>query len=284
MTSTGDTLQVASTLPGFPHTFDVYRPAGATKAIVFLHGLGGYSWQIAYDLGLNSMMTTPTTSTVDWDWLEQNHTIAIFPQGQIPAGSTSPTWSDYVQNSGADDVGFLKALATYAKTQLGVTEVSISGHSDGGAMTARMWCEATTSYKAFVSLAGPMPSKTYPTPAATCTPLSKAPYYAVIGGADTTLQAFSRGAIQPTAQQISVGLTNSILVSEWSRHRDRATKVCGTAALLVPTSTPTYGETWNSCNSQVRYTVVTNADHPIESLQQYMGVQMLDLIRGFVQQ
>jgi poly(3-hydroxybutyrate) depolymerase len=283
-TANGDTLQVAATLPGFPHTFDVYRPANATKAIVFLHGLGGYGWQIAYDLGLNSVMASPTTSTVNWAWLEQNHVIAIFPQGQVPAGSNTPTWSDYVQHSGADDVGFLKALSAYAKSQLGATEVALSGHSNGGAMTARVWCEATTSYKAFVSLAGPMPSTTYPMPAPTCTPLSKAPYYAVLGGADTTLQAFSRGAKPPTTNQISVGLTNSILVAEWSRHRDRSSKVCGTAALLSPTSTASYGPSWDGCNSQVRFTVVEQADHPIASLEMYMGMKMADLIRGFVQQ
>lgn len=281
--ATTNTMQVATTIPGFPHTVDVYRPAGATKAIVFLHGLGGYSWQIAHDLGLNSEMSPPTMNTVNWAWLTQNGVMAIFPQGQIPAGSALPTWSDYVQTSGANDVGFLKALSSYVKTQYGATEVSLSGHSNGGAMTARIWCEATASYKTFVSLAGPMPSTTYPVSAPTCTPQTAAPFYAVIGGADATLQGFSRGAMTPTAQQISVGLTNSILVSEWSRHRDRSNKVCGEVALLTPTSTATYGPTWNACSTRVRYTVVTKADHPITSLEQYTGMKMVDLIRGFVQ-
>ncbi len=124
--ATTNTLQVQISIPGFPHKVDVYQPAGATKAIVFLHGLGGYSSQIAHDLGLNSVMSTPSMSTVNWTWLTQNGIIAIFPQGQIPAGSTSPTWSDYIQNSGADDVGFLKALSSYARTQFGATEVSLA--------------------------------------------------------------------------------------------------------------------------------------------------------------
>lgn len=281
--ATTNTLQVAITIPGFPHTVDVYRPAGATKAIVFLHGLGGYTGKLAYDFGLNSIIGTPTMNTVNWAWLAQNGVMAIFPQGQIPPGSALPTWSDYVQQSGADDVGFLKALSSYVKTQYGATEVSLSGHSNGGAMAARIWCEASASYKAFVSLAGPMPSSTFPIPAATCTPQTPAPYYVVIGGADTTLLAFSRGAHPPTAQQIAVGLTNSILTSEWTRHHDRSQKVCGEVPVQAPTSVATYGPTWNACGSHVRYTVVTQADHPIASLEQYTSMKMADLIRGFVQ-
>lgn len=279
---TNNTLRVAITIPGFPHKVDAYAPAGATKAIVFLHGLGGYGSQIAYDLGLNSVTSAPTMSTVNWAWLEQNGVMAIFPQAQIPAGSTLPTWSDYVQKSGADDVGFLKALSSFVKTQYGAMEVSLAGHSNGGAMTSRIWCEATSSYKAYVSLAGPMPSTTYPVPAPTCTPKGAAPYLAVIGGADTSLLTFSRGSYAPTAQQISVGLTNSILVSEWSRNRDRGQKLCGEVALLTPTSTAFYGSIWNGCSTRTRYMVVTRADHPISSLEEQTGGKMVDLVKDFV--
>ncbi|MED5618473.1 hypothetical protein [Ideonella sp. BN130291] len=280
--STSNTLQVGLALPGFPHKFDVYRPAGATRAVVFLHGLGGRSFQMARDLGLNSVMAPPTMNTVNWDWLTRNGIIAVFPQATTPAGSTLPTWSDYVQSSGQDDVGFLKALSASLKAQYGATEVSLSGHSNGGAMTARMWCEATTAYKAFVTLAAPMPSSSFPSPAATCTPLVPAPYHAVVGGQDTKLAQFFQAAQPPSAEQMAAGLSSPTLAYEWSRHYDRSFRVCSEWPALAARSTANAGPGWSQCGGRVRYTVVSKADHPIASLEQYAGQRMADLIAAFV--
>jgi poly(3-hydroxybutyrate) depolymerase len=278
----GNTLQVGLALPGFPHKFDVYRPAGATRAVVFLHGLGGRSFQMARDMGLNSMMAPPTTNTVNWDWLSRNGIIAVFPQATTPPGTTLPTWSDYVRSSGQDDVGFLRALSSAVRAQYGATEVSLAGHSNGGAMTSRMWCEATNAYKAFVTLAAPMPSTSYPSPAATCTPVVPAPYYAVVGGQDSKLAQFFPGAYPPSPEQLAAGLSNAALAYEWGRHHDRSQRVCSELPTLNAKTTATTGSTWSQCGGRVRYTVVAKADHPIASLDQYAGVRMVDLIAGFV--
>jgi len=277
-----NTLQVGITIPGYPHKIDVYRPAGATKAIVFLHGRGGTTGQLAYDMGFNRTIAAPTTRTVNWDWLTRNGIIAVFPQGQVMPGTTVSTWSNYLTNSGQDDVAFLGALSSYTKAQFGATEVSLTGHSNGGAMTARMWCEGTTAFKAFVSMAGPMVSPTYPIPSPTCTPLAQAPYYIIVGGKDQQLAKFVLGGPPPTSEEVAAGLTDTILVSEWQRHQGRSLAVCGETPPLSGSTMAASGPTWNACGARVRYTIVSNADHPISSLEQYAGVKMVDVIAGFV--
>jgi len=282
--ASSNTLQVGITIPGFPHKVTVYRPAGATKAIVFLHGHGGYTWQLAYDLGFNRVKAPQLAKNVNWDWLSRNGIIAVFAQGQALPGTSQPTWSNYVFDSGQDDVAFLKALSAFVKTQYGATEVSLSGHSAGGTMTARMWCEATPSYKTFVSLAGPMPAATYPQPGPTCVPLAPAPYYIVVGGKDSKLPMFAAGLTTPSPQQMAAGLTDTILTSEWVRHEGRSIAVCGEIPTLDGARVDASGPTWNACGTRVRYTVVTNADHPIASLELNAQVRMVDLIAGFAKQ
>jgi poly(3-hydroxybutyrate) depolymerase len=276
--ATANTLQLGVQVPGFPHKVDVYRPAGATKAIVFLHGHGGRTWQSAYDLGFNRKRQPQTAKNVNWDWLVRNGTMAIFPQGQALPGTTVPTWSNYVFDSGQDDVAFLAALSRHVTAQYGATQVALAGHSSGGTMTARMWCESTPSFKAYFSIAGPMPSPSYPAWGGTCTPLAPAPYGVVIGDHDTKLSQFAAGVLSPTPQQLAVGLTDTILVSEWGRHDDRSAKACGDTAVLDERSVAATGSTWSGCSSSIRYTVVAGADHPIASLEKYGGVRMVDAI------
>lgn len=280
--ASSNTLHVGIKIPGFPHPVDVYRPAGATRAMVFLHGHGGRSWLSAYDLGINKKQVIPVSKNVNWDWLSRNGIIAVFPQGQALPGSGLPTWSNYVMNSGQDDVAFLKALSSYVKAQYGAIEVSLGGHSSGGVMTGRMWCEATTSFKAFVSLAGPMVSSTYPLPSATCTPLAPAPYLAVFGGKDTKLPVFFAGFTQPTPEQVAAGLGDMVLASEWMRHQSRTFLVCGEFPSLTSSNWSAAGPTWNSCGSRIRYFAVENADHPVPSLDANAGIKMVDLMASFM--
>lgn len=279
-----DKLQAGIKIPGFPHEITVYRPANATRAIVFLHGYGGSTWQLAYDLGFNRVKAPQTAKNVNWDWLTRNRIIAVFPQGQTLPGTQGASWNNYVFDSGQDDVGFLKALSAYVRSQYGVADVSLSGHSAGGTMTARMWCEATTSYNAYVSLAGPMPSATYPQPGPPCMPLASAPYYIVVGGKDSALPRFALGVVTPTPEEIAVGLTDTILVSEWLRHQGRSNAVCGETPAMKDERVDPSGPTWNACGSRIRYTVVTDADHPIASLERNAHVRMVDLIAGFASQ
>ena len=151
-------------------------------------------------------------------------------------------------------------------------------------MTARMWCEATPSYNAYVSLAGPMPSATYPQPGPPCVPLARAPYYIVVGGKDSALPRFALGHVTPTPEQTAVGLTDPILISEWARHQGRSNAVCGETPAMKDQSVDPSGPTWNACDARIRYTIVTDADHPIASLEQNAHARMVDLIAGFVSQ
>jgi poly(3-hydroxybutyrate) depolymerase len=271
------TLQTGITIPGFPHQVDVYRPAGAVRAIVYLHGLGGRNFMSAYDLGFNRFRMAPRPRTVDWEWLAQNQVMAVFPQGMSRTPTAQPTWTNYVTDSGQDDVAFLSALSTFVRQQYGATTVTLAGHSSGGVMAARMWCEATASFEAYVSVAGPMPSSTYPLPAATCTPRVPAPYLVLIGNQDSSLPAFYREVIAPSPEHIEAGLTDGILVGEWWRHRDRAEAVCGE----VPELSDGYtggAPAWAQCDGRVRYVVIDGADHSVASLEAQAGYRMRDAI------
>ncbi len=280
--ASSNTLHVGIKIPGFPHPVDVYRPAGATRAMVFLHGHGGRSWVSAYDLGINKVPMPPVAKNVNWDWLSRNGIIAIFPQGQPQVGTTLPVWSNYITSSGQDDVAFLKALASYAKAQYGATQVALGGHSNGGAMVGRVWCEATTSFSAYATLSSAMVTPTYPMPGLTCTPKAAAPYLAVIGSKDQMLAKWDLGIVSPTPQQIAVGLINSILVYEWGRSHDRASMVCGESTTLEGRSVAATGPTWSACNSRMRFVVVNNADHGVKSLDTFAGYKMADLIASFI--
>lgn len=279
--ATSDTLQVGVQIAGFPHRIDVYRPAGATRAIVFLHGKGGRSWQMAYDLGVNRRFMAATARNVDWSALKRLGVIAIFPQGQAAPGSTVTAWNNYMSDSGQDDVAFLAGLSTQARLAWGATDVALAGHSSGGTMTARMWCEGTTAFQSYFSIAGPMVSPTYPIHSATCTPLAPRPYAAVIGDHDGTLALYAPGGVEPTPEQVAAGLTDTILVSEWMRHGDRGEIVCGATTALDGAAIAPTGPTWSACGGAQRFSVVKGADHAMASIQQHAGQRLIDWVAGF---
>jgi poly(3-hydroxybutyrate) depolymerase len=279
--ATVNILETGVTVAGFPHKVDVYRPAGATRAIVFLHAHGGRSWQLAYDLGINRRYLPATARNVDWSALQRLGVIAVFPQGQVQAPSVLPTWSNHVFDSGQDDVAFLAALSAQARSAWGATRVALAGHSSGGTMTARMWCEGTTAFQAFFSIAGPMPSTGYPAYGQTCTPLAPRPYAVAIGDRDTKLSMFAAGIVQPTPEQMAAGLTDTILLSEWMRHGDRGVVVCGEPAALDGALRTTAGLQWSACAGRLAYTVVPGADHPIVSIEQHAGLRVLDWVAAF---
>jgi poly(3-hydroxybutyrate) depolymerase len=275
-------LYLGVTVPGYPHKVDVYRTAGATRALVLLHGHGGRNWQLAYDLGFNRKLAPQLARNVNWDWLAANGIIAVVPQGQIPPGSTAPVWSNYITDSGQDDVAFLGALAAQVRTQYGVGQVALAGHSNGGAMTARVWCEATPAFDAYFSIAGPMPSSTFPQPAPTCIPLAPAPYAMIVGDLDDKLAQFAPGLVEPTAEQVEAGLTDEVLLSEWGRHRDRSASVCGAEPMLEDRVADAASTRWADCASQQRYVIVQDAQHPIASIEQLAGQRMLPMIVDFL--
>lgn len=274
----GATLELGTTIAGFPHKIDVYRPPGATRAIVFLHGNGGTPGSLAYVLGF-SVSAYPSAKTVNWDWLTRNGIIAVLPQGQAAPGSTVGTWSNYIAYSGQDDVAFLSALSANVKSRYGMAEVSLAGYSAGGVMSGRVWCEATTAYKSFVSIAGPMMSGSGK--GITCTPPTTAPYFVMLGAKDMVLPTYNPGLPAPTPEQAAVGLTAGFLAAEWTRDSDRARWVCGEATQLNGATVAPAGPTWNNCSNRIRYSVVKNADHTIPSFEAATGTKVVDFIAGF---
>jgi len=274
----GATLELGIKIAGFPHKIDVYRPPGATRAIVFLHGNGGTPGSLAYLLGF-SLTAYPSAKVVNWEWLNRNGVIAVLPQGQAAPGSTVGTWSNYIAYSGQDDVAFLKSLATNVTSKYGVADVSLAGYSAGGVMSGRVWCEATASYKSYVSVAGPMMSGSGR--GVTCTPPTTAPYFVMFGAKDTVIPTYNPNLPAPTPEQAAAGLTAGFLVAEWTRDSDRTRWVCGETTQLAGTTAAPVGPTWSNCSNRTRYSVVKNADHTIPSFEAATGSKMVDLIAGF---
>ena len=109
--------------------------------------------------------------------------LLAFPQGQSLQSCQQPpcnafTWNNFVMDSGQDDVGFLSALAAELRGG-GVSaaapaatataafpalppgaRLSLAGHSNGGMMANRVWCETGDAvFDAFASFEGPMPRR-----------------------------------------------------------------------------------------------------------------------------
>jgi len=278
-----NTLVTGLQLRGFPHAIDIYRPAGATRAIVFLHGTKGRNFNLAYSLGLNKANRRPTMSSVDWNWLTRNKVMAVFPQGQaLPSAPIETTWTNHRADSGEDDVAFLNALSSYIKHSYAMTDVALAGHSAGGLMTNRMWCEATASFNAYVSLSGPAPGY-YLRPGTPCTPSAAARYMVIIGGKDSAIieRLGPLANMVPSAEELSAGLVNQALVNELIQHQNRSQFTCGETPTLAMRVEDASGSAWRQCHNRTIYRVVDDADHPIASLELHTGRKMADVIAAF---
>jgi len=159
-------IRANQTLPGYPHAIDMYIPSNAQAAVIFLHGGGGKKEGFEADLGLksDSGTTTYTLTSAGQDWLLNEKVMAVFPQGQTLSGYNGWTWNNYVMVSGQNDVAFLQALVASLKADASLPAVSkfyLVGHSNGGMMANRMWCESPTTFDAYGALAGPLPPRTW---------------------------------------------------------------------------------------------------------------------------
>jgi hypothetical protein len=143
------------------------------------------------------------TSTTNYDltsegktWLTAQGVLAIFPQGQTLTGYQAFTWRNYVMESGQDDVAFLQALVAAVKADATLPRVAkfyLVGHSNGGMMANRMWCESPSTFDGFGALAGPPSIHLDPAAMASstnhpCQPAVVKPYIGIVGNADTVLQ------------------------------------------------------------------------------------------------
>ncbi len=279
---TSELLSIA--LPGFPHHIDIYSTAGATKAVVFLHGGGGYNYQFAFDLGINLVNDHPATDTVNWAWLENEKILAVFPQGQA-ISDAGYTWNNHVMDSGQDDVTLLQTLAAYIKSRYGISSIYLAGHSNGGMMANRMWCESSEAYSAYVAIAGPVSSYYRTTP---CQPSVFQPYYGLVGEMDSVLQVKGNWnaptwSINPILTGFTEGyFVNEILVGEWNSYLIRVQHACGETPINTDKISDGSVETWNNCGDHFKLQHILLGGHIINSLEAATGSKIIDLIVAFI--
>jgi polyhydroxybutyrate depolymerase len=278
------------TLAGFPHPIDIYLPSNATRAVVFLHGGGGTKeGGAANEIGIALEPVAPATApTPDASWLVASHTAFILPQGQaITAGSLARTWSNHVMASGTDDVAFLTALAAALgggrlDTRVpSLPRVYLAGHSNGGMMANRMWCEQPGAFDAYASLAGPASVQLDVGPgdgadpqqgAHPCRPAVARPYLGIVGAADTVIQTdrawdAATWAINDCLQRGNPdSFVDPRLVPELAFHtRVRVPAVCGGVVAAPVTSADGALVTWSDCSGAVRLTRINGADHCVSA-------------------
>lgn len=290
-------------LAGFVHPIDLYVPPGATRVVVFLHGGGGSKSQAAEQLGLRTEAKDGTV-TYDSAWLSANHIAFVIPQGQAPNGQRGYTWTNYVMTSGVDDMAFMTALASAIRSGgldpslPALSKVAVAGHSNGGMMTNRLWCEAPSSFDAFVSFAGPASVHLGIGADHACAPSSTKPYIGYVGDQDTVLQTSGKSdvatwTVAPTLAN-TPGFVDPDLVNEAFFHRDvRVPKACAGA----PSAPVTVGPltTFSDCSGKIKLVRVQGADHCLSgalctygfgsksgpSLGQVVGKRVADLLSEF---
>lgn len=283
---------ISTTVAGYPHAVNIYRTAGATRAIVLLHGGGGDLNAVAYQVGLNSSATTTTAATINWAWLDANKVTLVIPQGQhIASNPGATTWSNYAMTSGQDDKAFLQALAAKVRSEYGLSDITLMGHSMGGAMTNRMWCESNATFNRYVSLAGPA-SSTFNAAGTPCAPGSAAaPYLGVIGDADSVMQ--TAGAWEAATWSVNAAVVassieawvNRVVIGEFRQQQARTTMVCG--GVLDSNGYTTAGnvDTWSTCTGKLVLKRVRGADHGVASLDAQMGaastLDVMDAVLAF---
>jgi len=266
------------TLPGYPHAVNVYRTAGAQRAIVLLHGGGGDLNAVAYQVGLNSSAVYTTVNTINWAWLDANKVTLVVPQGQhIPGNPGATTWSNDAMTSGQDDKGFLQALAARVRSDYGLADITLMGHSMGGAMTNRMWCESNGTFNRFVSLAGPL-SSTFGQAATPCSPGSTpAPYMGIIGDSDSVMQTSgaweaATWTVNPVVVASSIeAWLNNVVIGEFHQQQARTALVCHGTLGSQDSTTSGNVDTWQSCSGRLVLKRVRGADHSVASLDAQMG-------------
>lgn len=263
---TGAQLLRDQTIAGYPHAVDIYAPANPARVVVFLHGGLGSKERFAYNMGLTSSADAATTGTVNWTWLAERQVVAVVPQGQaLPNAPLATTWDNHVMDSGADDVGFLRALVARVRADYGSVPVSIVGHSNGGMMVNRMWCESPGTFDVHVALAGPA-SSFYLAPATPCAPTSFKPYLGYVGDSDQIL-----GGSENWTQQVweldrfdnAQAFVNPEVIGEWAQFVERAGRVCGETPQLASGTTSGIVTTWQACGGRLRVQRATGLDHDL---------------------
>jgi poly(3-hydroxybutyrate) depolymerase len=269
---------------------DIYNTAGATRAIVLLHGGAGNKSAIAYQVGLNSSTSSTTFSTINWTWLDANKVMLVLPQGQhIASEPNATTWHNYAMNSGQDDKAFLQALAAKIRSDYGIANISLMGHSMGGVMTNRMWCESAATFNAYVSLAGPASSE-FNKAATPCAPGSAAkPYMGIIGDSDEVMRTAgvweaATWTLNPVVVQASVNAwDNDVVIGEFHQQQARAAILCNGTVASQDFVHSGNVDTWTNCAGKLVLKLVLGAEHGVASIDAQMGASSsLDVMNAVV--
>jgi len=269
-----------------PHRFDIYRAVGADKAIVFLHGGGGTKEYSAYQLGLKRTPDDSNYDVVNEQILLDNNAIVVFPQGQAITDASTTTWSNYAMVSGQDDMQFIRDLVSYIATQYNVSKIYIVGHSMGGVMVNRIWCEAPELFDAFVSISGP-PSVHFLDAETPCSPTQVRPFLSMVGAQDEVLQNDDWEAqtwtIDPLLTQ-GPAFVNPVLAGERYFLPTRVTRRCDGTVQPGDADAITEGTltTWSFCDNSIRLIRIESAGHSLESLEDASGFSMMELAIDFI--
>ncbi|WP_395704312.1 hypothetical protein [Aquabacterium sp.] len=288
------------TIAGYPHAVEAYRPMGASRAIVFLHGGGGtlhaIAYQvflhggggtlhaIAYQMGLKTTIEdAPTLDTVNWPALQSAGVIAVFPQGQSIAGNAR-TWRNHAMDSGQDDLAFLQALAAELRRRYGIGNVALAGHSMGGVMVNRVWCEAPSTFQSYVSISGPASSH-YLNAATPCPQPGRAPYLGLFGSADAVIPG-AWEAPTWTVNPLVIGLqpsafVNPVMAGEWQAFQARAQAMCGETPALMAATQAGGASRWQACGGRLQVQLAYGAGHGIDSIANAIGQPAFGLVAGF---
>jgi predicted esterase len=268
----------------WPHRFDVYSVDDADKVIVLLHGGGGTKEHFAYELGLKRTADGSNYAVANGQVLLDNHTIAVFPQGQaIAAAPTIFTWNNYVMDSGEDDVQFMRDLVDHLIAQYNVSKICIAGHSNGGMMVNRIWCEAPELFTAFVSIAGPPSEHFLGIP---CVPSLARRFLCIVGAQDGVLQ---NGAWEAQTWTINPALTQGPafvdpdLVGDRYFFPTRVTHRCSATVAPGDADAVMNGNltTWSFCSSSMQLIRIETAGHSVESLEAASGRSLLAMALDF---
>lgn len=287
-TGTGEEELEHFTLEGFPHQVDAYTIASATDAVIILHGGGGRNYGVAHSLGLNTQDAPPSESTIPWGWLQEHGLTVVFPQGQaVDAEPRAYTWDNRVMISGADDVSFLRALAEQVRDDYGARRVFLMGHSNGGMMANRIWCESPGTFDGYIGVSGPASAEYREQ--GSCQPSVAKPYFGLVGDSDRVLQITADNfeaetwEIRPTLVGVSEdAFQNPGLIGEYQQQSLRVSLGCD--EVLADPEDSTASSSWSNCSGRFWLKRIRGGGHSISDLEEAGGVRIMATVADFIAQ
>ncbi len=217
----------------------------------------------------------------------------VVPQGQsLDSEPNARTWSNHAMLSGQNDKAFLQALAAQIRSDYGIAQLTLAGHSMGGVMVNRLWCEAPASFDAYVSLAGPA-SAEFTRPDLPCAPgAGIKPYLGVIGDSDAVMQnaglwESARWTVNPVWVQASIkAWHNDEVIGEFQQQRARVALMCDQTLEVGAFMAAGPVDTWRSCAGRLQLKRVRGASHGVSALDEQMGtastLDLMDAVMAFI--